>query len=146
MAPRTKFLTVPARPAEASEVAAPREIFAELLTIALGNLYGKTPIPGTLYDRAMLKPVMTGVDDGEVSKLVGRFEDWVRLEGLVRAAEGQKSYMLNRETLSVLSTATPVGLLGEVMERFARCYANQQASPELRRLARALGSYFLSRG
>lgn len=87
-----------ARPAEASEVAAPRKIFAELLTIVLGNLYGKTPIPGTLYDRAMLKPVMTGIDDGEV------------------------------------------------MERFARCYANQQASPELRRLARALGSYFLSRG
>jgi len=135
-----------ARPAEATEGAAPREIFTELLTIALGNLYDKTPIPSTLYDRAMLKPVMAGIDDGEISKLTGKFEDWVRLEGLVRAAEGQKSYMLNRETLATLSIATPVGLLGEVMERIARCYGGNQATPELRRLARALGSYFLSRG
>ena len=135
-----------AHPPGPPEGSAPREIFVELLTISLGNLYGKTPIPGTLYDRAMLKPVMAGIDDGEISKLTGRFEDWVRLEGLVRAAEGQKSYMLNRATLSTLSTATPVGLLGEVMERIARCYSGNQATPELRRLARALGSYFLSRG
>jgi len=54
--------------------------------------------------------------------------------------------MLNRATLSTLSTATPVGLLGEVMERIARCYSGNQATPELRRLARALGSSLLSRG
>jgi hypothetical protein len=34
-----------------------RDLFLEILTISLGNLYAKMPTPGTLYDRAMLKAV-----------------------------------------------------------------------------------------
>jgi hypothetical protein len=69
----------------------------------------------------------------------------MRLEGIVRAADGQKAYALNRPSMAVLSTQTAIGPLGEVMERLARAYAEGNATPEIRRNARALGTYFLTR-
>lgn len=122
-----------------------RELFLELLVVSLGNIYGKTPLPGSLYDRAMMKALTSEIDDTEASKLTTRAEDWMRQEGVIRAAEGQKAYTLNRPSFAVLSTATAEGNLGEVMERITRCYAEQKATPELRRHARELGAYFMSR-
>ncbi|MBI2719133.1 MAG: hypothetical protein HYX36_10310 [Rhizobiales bacterium] len=122
-----------------------RELFLEFLAVSLGNLYAKMPLPSTLYDRTMMKIITSGIDDGEAGKLVTRAEDWMRLEGVVRAAEGQKAYILNRPSMAVLSTATEAGTLGEVLERVARTYAEQKTSPALRRNVRQLGAYFLTR-
>lgn len=134
-------------PREARAEASPvlRDLFLELTTISLGNLYAKMPLPGQLYDRAMLKPVTSNIDDTDASKLTNRTEDWLRLEGVIRAAEGQKAYNLNRPSMAVLSTATSLGTLGEVMERITRAYAEGKASPELRDRARWLAAYFLTR-
>ena len=132
-------------PPEAAAAPSLRDLFLETLTISLGNLYAKMPQPGTLYDRTMLKVISEGIDDNEVAKLTNRGEDWMRLEGIVRAAEGQKAYALNRPTMAVLSTQTAIGTLGNVMERVTRAYAEGRATPELRRSARALGTYFLTR-
>lgn len=122
-----------------------RELFLELTTISLGNLYAKMPLPGQLYDRSMLKLVTSQIDDTDASKLTGRSEDWLRLEGIIRAAEGQKAYMINRPTMAVLSTATEHGTLGDVMERMCRAYAEGRATPELRVASRKLAAYFLTR-
>ena len=122
-----------------------RELFLELLVVSLGNLYGKMPLPSTLYDRSMMKVIIAELDDTDASKLTGRSEDWMRQEGIVRAAEGQKAYILNRPSFAVLSTATAEGTLGEVMERISRCYAEQKVTPELRRATRELGAHFMSR-
>jgi hypothetical protein len=122
-----------------------REMFLELMVIVLANLYGKTPLPGPLYDRASLRAVTGHLDEPDVVKFATRAEDWIRLEGLVRIQEGQKSYTLNRPSLAVLSTPTALGQLGEVMERVAACYAKEAPSPQLRRQARLLGSYFMTR-
>lgn len=122
-----------------------RDQFLELLTLALGNLYAKMPLPAQLFDRAMLRPVLDGMDDTDASKLTGRTEDWIRLENLVRGTEGQKSYVLNRPSMAVLSGAGPAATLGEAMARVMRAYSEQKATPDIRRAARALGTYFLTR-
>ena len=122
-----------------------RDLFLELVVLALANLYGRTPIPASLFDRAMLKVITSGLDDTDRGKLATRTEDWIRLEGLVRLQEGQKSYTLNRPSLAVLSTLTAHGSLGEVMERVSACYTGGTPTPELRRAARQLASYFMTR-
>lgn len=132
-------------PPEAASAPGMRDLFLEILTISLGNLYSKMPQPGTLYDRTMLKVITEGIDDNDVAKLTNRGEDWMRLEGIVRVVEGQKAYALNRPSMAVLSTQTAMGPLGNVMERITRAYAEGRATPELRRSARALGTYFLTR-
>jgi hypothetical protein len=134
-------------PVEAPPESAPnlRALFLELVAVSLGNLYAKMPLPATLYDRSMLRPIATGLDDSDASKLTNRAEDWMRLEGLVRAAEGQKAYLLNRPAMAVLSTQTSLGTLGEVLERVTRSYADQKASPALREQTRKLATYFLTR-
>lgn len=138
---------MPHLPPIEAEAALPsmRELFLELLTVSLGHLYSKMPLPGTLYDRSILKVVTEGVDDNDVAKMTSRGEDWLRLEGIIRAAEGQKAYSLNRPTMAVLSTVTAEGPLGTIMERITRTYSEGKATPELRRSARALGAYFLTR-
>jgi hypothetical protein len=122
-----------------------RERFCELLVLSLANLYGKTPVETSLFDRSMLRAAAAGLDDNESGKLSNRAEDWIRLEGLVRVLEGQKSYTLNRPCIAVLSIQTAEGTLGEVMERVAACYAQNPPSPELRRRTRQLASYFMTR-
>jgi hypothetical protein len=123
----------------------PRDLFLELLVMALGSLYAKMPLGSGLFDRATLKAVLGALDDTEVGKMQNRTEDWIRLEGLVRALEGQKNYTLNRPSLAILSTATAHGRLGELMERLHQCYLAQPPSQELRTLTRNLASYFMSR-
>jgi hypothetical protein len=135
----------PAPPAEARESYSTRGLFLELLVMALANLYAKVPLGSTLFDRATLKAVIGALDDTEAGKLQNRTEDWIRLEGLVRALEGQKSYTLNRPSLAVLSTASAHGRVGEIMERLHQRYLQQPAPPELRALTRDLASYFMSR-
>jgi hypothetical protein len=135
----------PASPVANKESYSPRGAFFELLVMALANLYAKVPLGTALFDRATLKAVIGALDDTEAGRLQNRTEDWIRLEGLVRSLEGQKSYTLNRPSLAVLSTVTAHGRVGEIMERLHQRYLQQPASPELRALTRDLASYFLSR-
>ena len=122
-----------------------RGIFLEMMVLALGSLYAKLPHGSSLFDRATLKAVLAGIDETEAGKIQSGAEDWIRLEGLVRALEGQKNYTLSRPTLSVLSSVTSHGLVGELMERVQQRYIAAKPSPELRKLAQQLASYFLGR-
>ena len=121
------------------------ELFYELLVLALANLYGRVPLSSNLFNRAMLKVVTSELDDKEAGQLIARTEDWIRLEGLVRILEGQKSYTLNRVSLAVLSTPTAHGLVGEIMQKVAECYLEHVPTAELRGLTRQLASYFMMR-
>jgi hypothetical protein len=122
-----------------------RERFFELMVLSLANLYGKTPVASTLFDRTILKRVTDGLDDNDAGKLSLRAEDWMRLEWLVRGQEGTKAYYLSRMSLAVLSTITSAGTLGEVLEQIQARYAAQMPSQELRRVARMFGAYFITR-
>jgi hypothetical protein len=122
-----------------------RERFFELLVLSLANLYGKTPVASTLFDRTTLKRVTDGMDDNDAGKLSLRAEDFLRLEGLVRGQEGQKAYCLSLGSLAVLSTITPAGTLGEVMEKIQDLYSLQMPSQELRRVTRLFGAYYVTR-
>ncbi len=139
-------MQIPADPdAEAPASPSMRERFMELLVLSLASLYGKTPIPASPFDRAMMRSITKGLDDNDAGKFSTRADDWIRLEGLVRVQEGAKNYTLNRMSLAVLSTPTSQGALGEVMERAAAIYINPGPSPELRRAARLIGAYFMTR-
>jgi hypothetical protein len=135
--------------AAANDPAAPettmRERFFELMVLILGNLYSKTPVAGALFDRTTLLRVTAGMDDADAGKLAQRIEDWMRLESLLRQQDGQKAYFVTRPTLSVLSTITSSGTLGEVFDRILKRYAESMPSENIRRSARMLGSYFLTR-
>jgi hypothetical protein len=122
-----------------------RERFFELLVLILANLYGKTPIPVTLLDRATIQKVTSGMEDSEAAKLASRGEDWIRLEGLIKQQEGQKAYFLVRPTLAVLSTLTSAGTLGEIIARIQQRYGEGQPTPRLRLATRTIGSYILMR-
>jgi hypothetical protein len=119
--------------------------FYEMIVLILGNLYAKTPVPNTLFDRATLSRITTGMDDGDAGKLTARGEDWLRLEGLIRQQEGAKTCFLTRPSLAVLSTLTAQGPLGEVMDKILKRYQEAMPSDSLRRATRILGSYFLTR-
>lgn len=122
-----------------------RHRFMELLVLSLSSLYGKTPIPGSPFDRAMLKRVTEGLDDNDAGRFSTRTDDWLRLEGLVRVQEGQKNYSLNRMSLAVLSQPTSQGTLGEVMEAIAAIYAASPPTPQVRQITRQFGAYFMTR-
>lgn len=132
--------------AEPSEnTAGMRERFFELMVVILANLYGKTPVSSTLFDRTTMLRVTKGMDDGEAGKLASRTEDWMRIEGLVRQQDGQKAYFLTRSTLAVLSTLTSEGTLGEVLEKILAYYLTTTPSAAVRKSAVNLGSYILTR-
>jgi hypothetical protein len=122
-----------------------RERFMEFMVLSLANLFGKTPVAASLLDRSMTKAVCYGMDDGDAGRLSTRGDDWMRLEGLLRVQEGQKSYTLNRPSMAVLCTPTSQGLLGEVLERIMAAYAQPGPSNELRQVTRLLGAYILTR-
>jgi hypothetical protein len=131
--------------AEASSDLSMRERFMELLVLALANLYGKTPVPASPFDRAMMRSITKGMDDNDAGKFTTRSDDWIRLEGIVRVQEGAKNYVLNRMALAVLSSPTSQGTLGEVMEGIASVYSNPGPTPQLRLITRQLGAYFMTR-
>jgi hypothetical protein len=120
-----------------------RELFYELLVLGLANLYGKVPLGSTLFDRGMIKAVTGHMYDNDAGKLVNKAEDWVRLENLVRAQEGQKSYAATAATLAALELQGPDGSLGLRMEKAAMAYAGEPPSPEIRRATRQLAAEFL---
>lgn len=122
-----------------------RERFFELMVLILGNLYVKTPVASSLFDRATMMRITNGMDDVDAGKLTGRTEDWLRIEGLLRQQDGAKAYFLPRSSLAVLSTITTVGTLGEVFDRILRRYVQAMPSENLRTATRILGSYFLTR-
>lgn len=131
-------------PNAAAVVVTPRELFLELLTLAMANLFNRMPLPSWLFDRTILKAVAGDIDDNELTKLATKAEDWIRTEGLVRVQDGQKSYALSLKSIAALSTFTPNGTLGELMEQARLCYAREAQTPELRRLTRRLGATFLN--
>lgn len=136
----------PADPADADPATmTTRHRFMELLVLSLASLYGKTPIPGSPFDRAMMRTLTLGLDDNDAGKFSSRADDWIRLEGLVRVQEGAKNYTLNRMSLAVMSTPTSEGTVGEVMEMVVAAYANPGPSAELRKVARDFGAYFMTR-
>jgi len=122
-----------------------RDRFFELMVVILGNLYTKTPVAGPLYDRVTLLRVTTGMDDADAGRLTQRTEDWLRLEGLLRQQDGTKNYFITRQSMAVLSTLTQEGALGEVFEKVLQRYQAGMPSESLRRAARLLSSYFLTR-
>jgi hypothetical protein len=128
---------------QVQETAGMRERFQELVVLALANLYGKTPIATTLYDRTLLKRVTEGMDDNDAGKLSLRAEDWLRLEGVVRGQEGQKAYYLSSKSLAVLSEKTPQGTLGEVLEQIQSCYTTTAPQQALRKITREFGAHVL---
>ncbi len=138
-------LEITAEPDQPENTAGMRERFFEFLVLILANLYGKTPIASPLFDRTTMLRVTMGMDDGEAGKLIGRTEDWMRIEGLLRQQDGQKAYFLTRPVLAVLSTLTSAGTLGEVIEKLLKHYASAPPSAAVRNSARLLGSYILTR-
>ncbi len=128
----------------AAEDTPPRELFFELLALGLANLYHIVPLSAPLFDRGMLRAVTGHLPDAESSKLIIRADDWIRLEGLVRGQEGQKSYSLSSQALAILSTETPDGSIGRLMRQSYDCYARQAHTPELRQATRKLAAVFLS--
>jgi hypothetical protein len=139
----TALETTPSDAGEPDSSAGMREKFFEFLVLILANLYGKTPIASPLMDRVTMLRVTHGMDDGDAGRLVGRTEDWMRLEGLLRQQDGQKAYFLTRASLAVLSTLTNSGTLGEVFEKVLKHYAKEPPAPSQRRETRILGAYFL---
>lgn len=133
----------PGSPGSAEEVPA-RELFFELLALGLANLYNIVPLSAPLFDRGILKAVTGHLPDTESSKLIVRADDWIRLEGLVRGQEGQKSYSLSSQALAILSTETPDGSIGRLMRQAYDCYARQAHTPDLRQATRRLAAVFLS--
>jgi hypothetical protein len=120
-----------------------RELFYELLVLGLANLYSKVPLGTTLFDRGMIKSVTGHMNDNDAGRLVSKAEDWIRLENLVRAQEGQKSYSATSATLAALELPGQDGSLGERMEKAATAYAGATPSPEVRRSCRMLAAEFL---
>ncbi len=122
-----------------------RERFFELIVMILANLYGKTPVPVSLIDRLTLQRVSAGMDESDAAKLITRGDDWIRLEGLVKQQEGQKAYYLTRPALSVLSTITSAGTIGEVIDKLLKRYNEAPPTANIRRITRLMGSYILMR-
>ena len=122
-----------------------RERFMELLVLALANMYGKTPVPVAPFSRAIMRNVTEAMDDNDAGAFTSRADDWIRLEGIVRVQEGQKNYVLNRMAISVLSTPTSQGTIGEVMESVLKHYIDVGPSLAVRKLTRQLGGYFMTR-
>jgi hypothetical protein len=122
-----------------------RERFTELMTLILGNLYTRTPVGASLFDRGTMLRITTGMDDNDAGRLATRTEDWLRLEGLLRQQDGTKFYFVSTKTLSVLSTLTPNGTLGDIMAKVLKRYQEQMPSENLRHVTRMLGSYFIAR-
>jgi hypothetical protein len=133
----------PGEPAHAQTTM--RERFFEIMVLILGNLYTKTPVASPLFDRTTMLRITTGMDDGDAGRLAGRTEDWLRLEGMLRQQDGAKAYFCTTATLAILSTLSSKGTLGEVLAQILKRYQEQMPSETLRKSARDLGSYFLSR-
>jgi hypothetical protein len=122
----------------------PRELFFELLALGMANLFTIVPLAAPLFERAILKAVVGHLPDTESSKLIVRADDWIRLEGLVKGQEGQKAYSLSSQALAILTTETPHGSIGRILERAYGCYLRQAHTPELRQATRKLAAAFLS--
>ena len=122
-----------------------RERFYEFIAIVLGNLFAKSPVAGTLYDRTTMLRVIVGLDDGDAASLAKRTDDWLRLEGLIRQQEGQRSYFLPLQTMAALSVITEHGMLGDVLDRVLQRYNQSMPSENLRRCTRLLAAEFIMR-
>ncbi len=120
-----------------------RERFYELMVLALGNLFPKSPAGGTMYDRTTLQRVVFGMEDNDAATLGKRADDWLRLEGIIKQEEGKRSYYLPLTTIAALSLMTPSGLLGDVFDGILKRYLKANPSDGLRTATRALGAAFL---
>jgi hypothetical protein len=133
-----------APPSTGPEDIPPRQLFLELLAAGLATLYPIMPLGAPLFDRAIIKAITGHMPDADSTKIVLRAEDWIRLEGLVRGTEGQKSYTLSKEILAIMETETPEGSIGLLMEKARDFYSRQAHTPELRQATRRLAAMLLS--
>ena len=122
-----------------------RERFYEFVAVVLGNLFARTPIATNLYDRATLLRVVEGMEDGESATLAKRADDWMRLEGIIRQMEGQRSYFLPLPTLAVLSITTAHGALGDIFAQILKRYLEVKPNDNVRRLTRLLAAEVIIR-
>lgn len=120
-----------------------RERFYEIIVLALGSLFAKSPTSGQMYDRATLNRLTAGMDDTDSANLTRRADDWIRIEGILTQTEGQKSYFLPLATLAALSNEVSGILLGDLYERILRRYQADMPSDNLRSCARKLAAHFL---
>ena len=121
----------------------PRERLYELLVLALGSLFPKSPLTGQMYDRATLLRIVEGMDDSDAAALTRRADDWIRLEGIMKQQEGQRAYYLPLKTLAALSVPTSAGLLGEIFDKILQRYLASAPSTNLRNCTRLLAAEFL---
>ena len=99
-----------------------RELFCEIVTVGLGNLYNKIPLPAPLFDPKMLSVVLSDLEDAEVTQLMNRTEEWLRYEGLVRIMAGERNqYVLTSPAISILSISTSEGSIGMQLTRSGAC-------------------------
>ena len=120
-----------------------RERFYEMIVLALGSLFAKSPTAGQMYDRTTLNRLTAGMDDTDAANLTRRADDWIRIEGILTQTEGQKSYFLPLATLAVLSNEVSGILLGDLYERILKRYQGEMPSDNLRRCTRKLAAHFL---
>ena len=120
-----------------------RERFYEMIVLALGSLFAKSPTAGQMYDRTTLNRLTAGMDDTDSANLTRRADDWLRIEGIFTQTEGQKSYFLPLATLAVLSNEVSGILLGDLCEKILRRYQAEMPSDNLRRSTRKLAAHFL---
>ena len=120
-----------------------RERFYEMIVLALGSLFAKSPTAGQMYDRTTLNRLTVGMDDTDSANLTKRADDWLRIEGIFTQTEGQKSYFLPLPTLAVLSNEVSGILLGDLYEKILRRYQADMPSDNLRRCTRKLAAHFL---
>ncbi len=120
-----------------------RERFYEMIVLALGSLFAKSPTAGQMYDRTTLNRLTAGMDDTDSANLTRRADDWLRIEGIFTQTEGQKSYFLPLATLAVLSNEVSGILLGDLYEKILRRYQAEMPSDNLRRNTRKLAAHFL---
>ena len=122
-----------------------RERMFEIVVMAFGNLFPRMPTSGNIYDRLTISRITVGLDDADAAQLGKRTDDWMRLEGLTKQEEGKRAYFLPFTTMAVLSTATPIGPLGDVCAKVLERYNSDFPSENLRLATRALAGEILVR-
>ena len=120
-----------------------RERFYEMIVLALGSLFAKSPTAGQMYDRSTLNRLTVGMEDTDSANLTRRADDWIRIEGILTQTEGQKSYFIPLATLAVLSHEVSEILLGDLYEKILRRYQAEMPSDNLRACTRKLAAHFL---
>ncbi len=120
-----------------------RQRFYEIIVVSLGSLFAKAPVSAQLYERATLMNIVTGMADADATVLTKSADDWIRLQGLIKQQDGQRSYYLPLQTMAALSAETSNILMGDLFEMVLNRYNTSLPSENLRLCTRKLASHFL---